>query len=291
MTANGNRTGIDARLSNGSKITGRVTNAGGSGVDRVTVFAYRSDSGAPVRGVFTKADGTYSLDIEAGAYKLIFAPPDGSNLQAEYYDDKPSRDAADPITVNAGRAVTGVNAALAGTGQIGGKVTDTSKIGIAGATVTAYTPDGQTAGTTTSGTGGAYTLGGLRAGSYKVGFSGPGATYVPEFHSNRATLGAADAVTVATGKTTAITADLAKYAAFTGKVTAKLGGKPISGALVSAFSSAGDLAGTATSNSSGMYTLDGLTPGSYKLASPAPTAARSSPSTTTTRRRWPPGSR
>ncbi|WP_259312502.1 carboxypeptidase regulatory-like domain-containing protein [Capillimicrobium parvum] len=266
VTAGRTTTVRDTLLAKGGTVSGRVTDAGGSGVDRVTVFAYRANTGEGAGGTYTAPDGTYQLDLEAGAYKLIFAPPDGSSLLREYYDDKPTRDAADPITVDAGRAVTGVNASLAGAGQIGGKVTDTAKTGIAGATVTAYSLDGQTAGSTTTGTGGAYTLAGLRAGSYKVGFSGPpNGPYVPEFHSDRATLGSANAVTVTAGRTTAISADLAKYAAFTGKVTAKSGGKAISGAVVSAFSSSGDLAGTATSNSTGMYTLDRLAPGTYKL--------------------------
>jgi len=266
VTAGRQTAGIDARLSTGSRITGRVTDGAGKGVERTTVFAYRADTGAPVRGAYTTADGTYSLELEVGTYKVIFAPPDASGLLAEYYDDKPTRDAADPITVSAGSATTGIDATLAGPGQIAGKVTAAGRIGVAGATVTAYSLDGQAAGSATTGAGGAYTIGSLRPGSYKVGFSGPAnGPYLPEYYDNRATLAAGDPVSVAAGRTTPVSAVLARSAAFAGRVTDKATGAPIAGAQISAVTPAGAPVGAATADAKGLYTIGGLAPGTYKL--------------------------
>ena len=141
-------------------------------------------------------------------------------------------------------------------------------------TVTAYTTAGATAGTATSAWDGTYRIDGLPAGSYKVGFA-PAADsrFLPEFYRDRTTLISADAVKVTAGKSTAITGSLAERGAFTGKVTAKSGGKPIAGAVVTAFTPSGEVAGSATANASGIYTVDGLAPGSYKLRFAGPGAS------------------
>jgi inosine-uridine nucleoside N-ribohydrolase len=86
-------------------------------------------------------------------------------------------------------------------GQIKGTVVDASTHrAIAGALVEAYTAAGSQAAHAQTAPDGTYTLSGLPAGTYKVGFV-PNSNYLPQFYSGKSTLATADPVSVATGST------------------------------------------------------------------------------------------
>jgi hypothetical protein len=60
----------------------------------------------------TAIDGTYTTPaVTDGTYRVRFSPPSG--YLEEYYDDKATLEAADPITVATPDTTTGIDAVLA----------------------------------------------------------------------------------------------------------------------------------------------------------------------------------
>jgi hypothetical protein len=124
--------------------------------------------------------------------------------------------------------------------------------------------------TTTTGTG-AYTLSGLPPGLWEVYFTGCGkVNYVSQWWGGQATMTTAKGVTVTAGKTTAaISATLAAGGEISGTVTAAGGSTGIGGVCVFGLDSSGELTGIATGSattvSSGAYTIAGLPSGEYEV--------------------------
>jgi len=151
-------TGQDFVVAANPTISGTVT-ASGNGVGGVTVSA--TGPGGTVSTV-TAADGSYSFPrVPAGPYTVTVTPPDGMVVDGA---------ASLPVTV-AAVDVTGVDFALAKTGDIAGTVLDTTGAGVAGATVTIDGPAGTA--TVTTDQSGAYGATGLVPGTYTIDLTLP----------------------------------------------------------------------------------------------------------------------
>ena len=269
---------INAVLRNASKITGRVT-AVGSGVPLedvdVTVYEYGCDRYQSVGSATTDPSGVYTVTgLLAGTYQVRFEPYTygaSATYIGEYYDGRAGLSTADPVSVADGSVTTGIDAELTRGGQIVGRVTAAD-----GGTplddiwVDAYDSDGDFAGYGRTDATGVYTITGLAAGSYRVGFdpfkSGPSAAYVSEYYDNKSTLASADAVSVTSGGVTAgIDAVLERGGRITGQIAAADGGAPLQYVSVSVYDGDGSWAGSASTNASGVYTTSGLATGSYTI--------------------------
>jgi hypothetical protein len=106
--------GIDASLSLGGAISGKVTDATGNPLGGIDVSLY-PESGQQSRGT-TRVDGTYRFGVlAAGGYRVGFnvgtVSPD---FFAEYYSDKPDLETSDVVVVNPGADTSGIDAALRG---------------------------------------------------------------------------------------------------------------------------------------------------------------------------------
>ena len=98
-------------LAQGGRIAGRVTNAGGSGIENVEVDIYTSD-GYGVTYVYTDADGYYTaVGLLTGSYKVYFYG-DNSGYVSEWYNDKQDVNSADPVSVTAPGTTLGIDAVL-----------------------------------------------------------------------------------------------------------------------------------------------------------------------------------
>lgn len=65
----------------GFVVNGVVTNGAASPIPNVNVdFINASDVNIPLTGDSTQADGTFSVDVPAGTYRLTYSPPVGSGL-------------------------------------------------------------------------------------------------------------------------------------------------------------------------------------------------------------------
>lgn len=143
---------------------------------------------------------------------------------------------------------------------------------LAGVLVAAFDADGTAQAVGRSGADGGYTLLGLAAGSYRVGYfaeyAGDGAVrrYRDGFSNGKASLAEADAVAVAAGQTIGgIDAALASGGSIAGRVTTDEGGAGLPGVVVIAFDGAGGIAAATLTGTDGGYELPGLTPGPHTV--------------------------
>jgi 5-hydroxyisourate hydrolase-like protein (transthyretin family) len=276
--------GIDAVLSNGSKITGRVTGTAGAGLSGVNVSVYakspNGDFWSPLPiGAATNADGTYEVTrLPAGTYRIGFSSMQGGYI-GEFWNDAATVGAADDIVVGASTTVADKNAQLATASRITGKVTGPDGAGLVDVNVRAYQQlPGQNywslvGSSTATRVDGTYDLGGLTAGTYRIEFSPWQSGHLPEYWDDAATIGSASDIVVAASATvTGKNAQLALGGHITGKVTGP-DGAGLSGVYVSAYTKVQDtdgdywsptMRGTST-RPDGTYDLGGLEAGTYRI--------------------------
>lgn len=132
-------------LSRGGVVQGTVTNTAGAPLERAQATVWTAD-GRQVGRDLTDAAGVYRVEgVDPGSYRVEFTDPVEEYLP-EWFNDKPTRDTADPVDV-AVDGVTTVNAALApdpdayvdpAAMDVSGTVVDSAGKPVIGADVTAY---------------------------------------------------------------------------------------------------------------------------------------------------------
>ncbi|MHB8125715.1 MAG: lectin like domain-containing protein [Desulfitobacteriaceae bacterium] len=155
---------------------------------------------------FSKADGTYSLNVPPGKYILFLWPErvNGIDYGYQYYDNKLGPTSANVIQVASGETNT-INPTLAVGGRISGVVTDPDGTGLPGILVMAYNQYGLGVGTDTDSTG-HYEIPGVAATSYTVKFdpaeynSSHGTNYVPQWYNNQPSESTAKSMSVVAGQ-------------------------------------------------------------------------------------------
>ena len=110
VVAGSTTSGINAKLEEGGRIAGRVTDASsGSPIAGAGVCAVEAN---PEIGgcAITNANGEYTISgLAAGEYKVEFIR---SEYVTQYYDDKPALAEAGPVAVVVGKTALGIDAAL-----------------------------------------------------------------------------------------------------------------------------------------------------------------------------------
>lgn len=207
--------GIDAELTPTARIKGTVT-AGATGlpVEDVEVCALESTGEETVEAAcdYSGEDGSYSLGVEAGAYKIQFWSGRPSNLAMQFYDHEGRWSAADALTVAEGEVRTGVDAALLPAATISGHVLRAATgLPLEEIRVCSIEAAGDALLTCTwTGSDGSYTLHRLPGGTYKIAFSldleewfgfgsGENDGFPTQFWDNQATLAAATPIALAYG--------------------------------------------------------------------------------------------
>jgi hypothetical protein len=115
--------GIDAILTQGGSISGRVTN-GTNGIAAVCVTVADASTGDNVCFSQTDAGGYYTVNgLAGGQYKVSFGCAAG--YVDEWYNDKPDLAAADEVTVTGGLTTNGIDAVLSAS-----ILSQSSKIGV-----------------------------------------------------------------------------------------------------------------------------------------------------------------
>jgi hypothetical protein len=220
-------TGIDAALVQGAGIAGKVTVPAGIDVTGIYVTATTADSEySQFTSVGVSSDGTYRVrGLSAGSYKLKFQGYNNGAI-TQWYNNAETFADATALDVARGQNLTGIDATLAKGGSISGKVTVPAGTDITNLRVSAFSGDSQSteSGSVQVNSDGSYQLTGLRAGSYKLQFSGYQSGALTQWYRNAATFGAATPVALAAGQElTDINATLVKGATISGKVTAPAG--------------------------------------------------------------------
>ena len=203
VTSGATTTGIDAALQSGGEIAGTVTDSVSSAP--LAGIHVQIDGSAADETTVTNTNGQYSVTgLPSGSYTVAFTDPTNDHA-SQYYKASATVGGAQAVAVTAGQVIAGVDAALIPLGGISGKVTVAGgSTGASGATVTVYDSSGTEVTTATTGTNGTYTVAGLAASSYAVGFSwGASTSYPSQYYNGQPSLTGANAVAVADGQTTA----------------------------------------------------------------------------------------
>jgi hypothetical protein len=116
VTAGSTTSGIDATLAAAGHVMGTVTNESHVGLGGIYVDAYRSDGSGGwdwVSSASTNSAGIYSLGrLTTGSYRVQFGDWDYGLYASQCWNNKPTLDTADPVSVTAGVATPNINATL-----------------------------------------------------------------------------------------------------------------------------------------------------------------------------------
>jgi 5-hydroxyisourate hydrolase-like protein (transthyretin family) len=273
---------VDESLSDAASMAGTVTNNSATPLAGISVNFYRiNDNTAQREYLFsraTAADGTYSIGgLPAGAFLVEFADYNPETTYArEYYNGKPTIEAADPVDVQEGQNVTDIDASLELAGQITGTVTaDGSGTPLPFISVTLYRWNEvglswSYTSSVSSNLSGSYTAQGLVPGDYRITFYDFAGNYLGESYNDKATFDLADSLAVAAGAVlNGINAALAVASRIDGTVTEEGTGTPLPDVSVYAYRvNPGNMlqyASSATTNASGNYSVGGLSAGTYRI--------------------------
>lgn len=247
--------GLDATLSAGGGISGQVTGEDGEPLPGIKVAA---SSWGSWGFATTDADGRYELvGLAAGSYTVSFAPDEYDPGQAtgyirEYWDDVLNEFDATPVVVGSGQAVSGIDARLSRGGSIAGTVS-VDGTPIAGVEVSANGPGW---GSTTTDSDGRYTLDGLADGVWEVWFTMPSGTpYV----------GGSATVELLGGDPVTLDYTPARAASLSGRITVEGSGAGVPNSVVTVHTFSGAVAGSATTDDDGRYSVAPLDAGRYLL--------------------------
>lgn len=173
---------IDAALAIGGTINGTVTDEASNplGDVWVDVQRYNPNTGfwESIYSVSTDNAGIYAIGgLPTGQYRIKFDPPSDSDYAAEWYDDASSYSQATDVIVTLGQTTGQIDAALAQSGNISGRVThqaDGSPLVTYAVQAHHYDADTETweqVGEAYTEQDGTYTITNLPAGIYRVKFT------------------------------------------------------------------------------------------------------------------------
>jgi hypothetical protein len=266
LTAPGTVGALNAVLVKGGSISGTVSDKeSGAGIPGVYVTVY-SLAGSPVGYGYTDNTGAYTAaGLPSGSYQLRFDPQNTPGYLPQWYGNKPDQASSTAVAVLSAGTTSGISAALAKGGSLTGKVTDAATgapLANAYVNLTDAVSGAYLSGTSTDSSG-MYRFSGL-SGSYKLAFSAAG--YLPQWYSGKADQASALIVSVtAPGQSAGFDAILSKGASIAGTVSDATSGAGLSGVLVSIESVPSRRVSWAYTDSSGAYSVSGLSTGSYKL--------------------------
>ncbi|HWY91111.1 MAG TPA: carboxypeptidase regulatory-like domain-containing protein [Solirubrobacteraceae bacterium] len=267
VTVGATTTGINAVLQTGGAISGKVTNgstkAPFSGVNLEVATA----SGEFVASGLTNAAGEYKVSgLREGAYKVSFFV---SGFESQYYNGKSGFSEATAVAVTAGVVAEGINAVMQSLGSISGTVTDgTTHKAVGGVEVCEYQQSNNLFGSCTStNASGEYTIAGLVAGSYEIGFYPGSPEYLQQVYDGKASLAEATAISVASGAAVSgIDAALQTPGHVKGTVTSKASSLPLAGIEVCAEPTTGSVSGNCTTTAvNGTYDVADLQTANYRV--------------------------
>ncbi|MCA1711296.1 MAG: carboxypeptidase regulatory-like domain-containing protein [Actinobacteria bacterium] len=302
-TGGGTASGINAALDRGGRITGTVSN-GTAPVANVCVDAYVDGATAQNQYLYasysyTQPDGTYVMrGVRPGTYIVVFddcgsGPQQSRAYVSQYYGGTRVLADATRVTVAVNTATAGVNATLV----LGGRITGTARDQHSGSAIADICLDAQPRAAQTdpyiydysydqSATDGSFVLGALAGGDYVV--EAYDCTY-PERYEYQAydgkTYQDATLINVRLGQSaTPITVNMRAYAVGTGSINGRVtvsDGTPVQGAYVQTCTTGGRCS-TATTNSTGDYTLTGLVDQEYVVTAYPPSRGLNTGSTRVT---------
>jgi hypothetical protein len=254
--------GIDAQLSQGARISGRVTD-GSSGIADAYIQVYDLNH-YYVSYAYTDVNGNYQFTgLLPGSYKVWFCSTE--DFIGEWYNDSSDFNNADPVTLTPEETLELEDAVLTRGGKINGQVTDTAGNPIYPVWAKVYDLDYHYVKAVSASSSGNYTVSGLPTGNYKVRFD-PSVNYIGEWYDDKSAFATADRVVVTVENTTAgIDAVLVQGGGISGRVTDVSGRGGIAGVQVLVYDMENCSLGSTSTDSNGNYTIHDIPDGNCKV--------------------------
>lgn len=296
-------TGIDIVLTYGGWITGKVTDGAGAPVGDVIVSAWRLRQELSHTPVWesvswddTDAAGRYTIRrLEPGVYRVLFEDFELGRYAPQYFQNASVIEAATDVQVQRDSETPDIDATLSRSASIAGELTDGNGTPASGVVVAAYQWVTDTVGQwlpvryADSDAEGAYFLGGLGVGVYRVGFAvtdfQSDSPYVAEYYDDAPDIQQAKEVTLTDGQQLqGINAALSLRPTIAGRVTDE-SDTPLPNIALTLFglySASGQeqwlLRSFGSTDETGHYSFTHLLPGLYRVGfgdSTSPPAYRS----------------
>jgi hypothetical protein len=269
-------TTLDHRSSQAGQgtITGVVTDAiTGQPLPGIEArYFYQTPSGGYTGGaVLTNNEGRYAITKEPGEYRIGFE--DRNKTYATlWYDQARFPETATPVQLTAGATVV-IDAELQPAGTISGIVAADESLRLSrmvGIEVYDINDPSRPAGYANADQQGAYTVGGLLPGSYKVLISAatPGTPFPQSsraYYNLKARWSEAETVSVVGRQTTTVHPDLTNLGSISGVVRDQRNMPVDERFVVQAVNRDGQIMAETTTDTMGQYRLDYLTPGDYRV--------------------------
>lgn len=257
-------TDINFALTEGAKITGKVINAANGQPLEVTVAAKNYATDRTMETVKTGSDGVYTLrGLPTGAYKIFTRETEG--MPYEYYNDTYDADSADPVIATARMTTKGIDFSLEPPGLITGRITnDMDGTGIAFLSVVIENLLTQASVAVDTDSDGNYTAQ-APSGTYLV-YCDQG-NYIKQYYRTAGSETTATPVAVSAESTAGnIDISLVPYGTISGIVTQAPDGMPKDWVGVNVVDAlTGTRIGYDYSDAEGIYMVDQLPPGRYKV--------------------------
>ena len=259
----------EARIMQGTgAITGVVTFADTTAPIQFAPVRLYDGTGVRLQTEFTDSQGRYAFDdLDTAEYKVFFRTFSEAHVD-EWYDNKPTQEAATWVDVIDGQVTSNINGALDPGATLSGRVSaEDTALPLPDVSVMIYDSSDNRLDTTETNATGIYTFTKLAAAGYRIEFDTAGdSAYFGEFYDAKSDLASADMVLVASGETiTGIDATLRPGGIIAGQITTADGNEPITDARIWLYNADDSLEATTSVNMSGQYTFTRLLPGDYKL--------------------------
>jgi len=259
--------GIDFQLDTGGVISGRVTNSSANGIANVNVEVYDTDD-KWITSRATDANGDYRVPcLQTGNYKVRFETNSAGNYFEEWYNDKTEFGTADIIAVTYGQTVSNIDAVLAASSVISGRVTNSGGNGVQDVRVRCYKPPLGNFLTAVTDANGDYTLQPVKNPNNWIKFDTQyvNGNYITDWYNHKMERSVADPVNVTGGQTVTLNYSLTSGGIITGRVTDP-GGNGIADVWVRALNAYnGEAVVSVFTDGNGDYTLQRLPGGSYRI--------------------------
>jgi hypothetical protein len=276
-------TRIDAAMTPGATISGRLTSLAGNGLGAVCADAVPTGGGFPANsievdfGQFARsaAGGRYAVEnLPPGQYQVAFGGCGGPNVSDQWFMGQRDPNKAAEINLAAGQHIAQINAVMQPAGIITGTINGPASlqddfvcvlVTNASTGIQAF----EELNVYPAGIGDRYAVGGLATGSYIVEFQPAcgGENLALQWYDDANSPAQARPIHVTAGHVIrAVNANLVAGGSITGRVLSKSTGKPIASVCVFAGDTSQPFFGFASSDRSGHYRLTGLNTGVYRLS-------------------------
>lgn len=241
-------------------VDGAVTVSGSAApISGLTVAGYTL-GGTLAATTGSDSFGHYRLALPVGSYRLLAYDLNGV-WATSFYSNATSFETSAQIDLTA--ALAGIDFAMVRGTPVSGHVTSSQEGPLSGMVVAAYNTDGSRRGFEKTSGSGAFTIL-LPPGTYRFAAYDDNLSYATSFYLGRSSYDAATPVTVASTPVAGIDFVLTPAARVFGSTSDRQTRLPVSGLTANAYTTAGDLVGTATTGTNGRFSF-ALAPGDVKF--------------------------